>query len=854
MDLSPKLLEKHQQELRHSRIKLFVMIGALAVVIVAMCTLGRQDGGGTRGTGGEPGAPEKTDLSKIKPETPPPGVGPEHAPPGKPSKEVGLSEDEVEQKFPTINDPRTLDQIRDQDTDLEAGALYHLAHRVYREPPEKLKAEADPKPDWAALWEHSPAARAKAIAVRGQIVALWPQPLRANPWGIKEFWAYRVRPENIPVPPPLSTLQPVPAPPGEAPDIPPPGQAAEALALPKEQVEAKFPFLADPKTLDQARDQGTEVEAAPLFFLLHRVAQDPPEKLKGEADPKLDWTALWKEPSAARGKAVVVRGQVVRLWSQPVGENPLGVKELWVYRVRAEGAPPEGKASLYDVYAIEKLKGALAGDTVTVYGRFLKARVAEPEAAEASKVQVAVVAARRLEPLAYLNEPRMPAPIVDGKPPEGRALFWLLKRVRESTMRDLRTGAEPNAALSHPAFLEAPARHRGKVVAIAGDLQRILRISLPDNPLGLPDVYYGQVVDQDGKTATFYCFGVADDVRLNEPVTVYGYYLKNWTTTTQGAEVTSPVVVARQLVAWYTRASQLERGYFYDVYSIEKLKGAMQGDQVTAYGRFLKARLIEPERMEDQVELQAAIVIARRLEPLTYLDDLKKMPGPVVDGKRVEPHPFYWLLKKARDIPFDQLRAQAEANAHLTHLDLTNNPERHRGKPIVMRGGVRNLIRISLPENLLDMPDVYYGQLVDGDRKMHTFYCIGVPEGIHLHDSVLLYGYFLKKWSYTSVGNYEMDTPVFVAKLMQVIAYERGHFFEIVLLVTVAATAVAIVIGTLAGRAYGRSAAEARYKRHQERMPGNINELAKRQAAAARGEQDDKKPEGGGGTPGGSPA
>ena len=55
MDLSPKLLEKHQQELRHSRIKLFVMIGALAVVIVAMCTLGRQDGGGTRGTGGEPG-------------------------------------------------------------------------------------------------------------------------------------------------------------------------------------------------------------------------------------------------------------------------------------------------------------------------------------------------------------------------------------------------------------------------------------------------------------------------------------------------------------------------------------------------------------------------------------------------------------------------------------------------------------------------------------------------------------------------------------------------------------------------------------------------------------------------------
>jgi len=333
--------------------------------------------------------------------------------------------------------------------------------------------------------------------------------------------------------PDFSPLEPV-APPGP-------------IAAPKEAAEKEWPFLKDPKTLDQIVDRNIDLESAPFFYMLHKVLSDKPEDLKAEADTTVPWQSLWDKPAGWRGKAIRVKGQLMQLAEQDLPENPLGLAKIYVYRVRAENAPISSRGHLYDVYAAQKLKGALRYDRVTAYGRFLKARRSEPERITDPDFYVAVVVARALEPLTYLDEPRLPGPVVDGNRPEARALYWLLNRARKTPFEQLRKQAKRN--LTYLDFVNRPERYRGRPVAVVGQLRRLIRIKLPpDNILGMPDVFYGQIADRDRKINTFYCIHVPEGVRSDDGVVLYGYFLKKWTYRSEGGyEVNSPVIVAQRL-------------------------------------------------------------------------------------------------------------------------------------------------------------------------------------------------------------------------------------------------------------------------------------------------------------------
>ena len=360
------------------------------------------------------------------------------------------------------------------------------------------------------------------------------------------------------------------------------GKTPGPLAVSEEEVRKQFPFIVNDEVLEQIKDRGTTIEPGPFFRILYRVFQDKPGDLKAEAFTDVPWSGLWEDPEPMRGEVIVVRGEIVRIWRQPLGKNPMGLDKVWAYRIREKGAPRDRPDHFFDVYAIEKLFGALPYDEVTAYGRLLKTLVDRGKVIRRTKkdgtkevvtrvkedgteepvsdpdLHVAVVLARRFEPLTYLDEPRVPKPVRPGTRPEARALYYLLRRARDTSFEQLEATASDKP--TYLDFMNHADRYCGKPVVIEGELRRCVRMSLPENVLRLPDVYYGQVVDADRKMNTFYALHIPDGLRLKDPVLVYGYYLKNWSYVSQGDRViSSPVIAAQRLVVLeYEKSYTLE--------------------------------------------------------------------------------------------------------------------------------------------------------------------------------------------------------------------------------------------------------------------------------------------------------
>jgi hypothetical protein len=162
-------------------------------------------------------------------------------------------------------------------------------------------------------------------------------------------------------------------------------------------------------------------------------------------------------------------------------------------------------------------------------------------------LHVAVAIARRLEPLGYFDDPEPPEPIVEGNRPEARALYWLIDRVRQIPFKELRETA--NDKVTATELKLRPEEYRAKPIVIRGQLRRIVRMPLDENPLGLDYVYYGQVVDADSEFHTFYCLQIPEGIRRKEGVALYGLYFKNWVYVSEARnEVTSPVIVAQRML------------------------------------------------------------------------------------------------------------------------------------------------------------------------------------------------------------------------------------------------------------------------------------------------------------------
>ena len=320
-----------------------------------------------------------------------------------------------------------------------------------------------------------------------------------------------------------------------------------------------------------------------------------------------------------------------------------------------------------------------------------------------------------------------------------------------------------------------------------------------------------------------------------EPVEIRGTLIRSWHQTLGKNPLTWNGKPVAEVWGYRLRAEGAPReshGYFFDVYSIEKLHGAIQDDHLVAYGRFLKARTLEASTYKE-ADLNAAVAVVPRFEPLTYLDD-PKPPAPIVQDGPVELRALYYLLKRVMAIPFQQLKASAATQ--LTQVDFVSHPEDYFGKPVALRGQLLRCQRMGLDENPLRLDSIYRGYIVDIDHGINTFYCLNIPEGLRLKDEVRLYGLFLKKWTYTNERGQETTSPVFVAQAIVQVEIAQDRTLHVVLAAMIGIIAVLLVIAHFRNRRQVRAEAEARRQRDLAHVPQNLNEVARRVLAEAHGE------------------
>ncbi|MFP4057891.1 MAG: hypothetical protein ACLF0G_13575 [Candidatus Brocadiia bacterium] len=397
------------------------------------------------------------------------------------------------------------------------------------------------------------------------------------------------------------------------------GGPEASMQLSEQELQQWQTFLDDPSALDQVEDKRVDLQdfMVPFFHLLHRVhEEDTHQELKAQAQD-VGWAKLWEKPQDYRARPIRVHGEIVDSWRQPLGPNPMGLEELWAYRVRAAGAPEESQGHLYDVYAIEKLVGALPRDRVTTFGRFFMARIDEPEGiefAQAPDLHVAVVVARRFEPLDYLGEPELPGPVVKHNTPEARPLFWLLHRAQQTSLDQLR-----EEALEGVSFVDLstrPGHYRGQPIALRGELRHIERIQLPENPMRLEHCYYGQILDSDRRMNTFYCLRIPQGLHEQDPVVLYGTFLKIWSYKSQRQRyVPSPVFVGKALLV-----RTIERSYWAEI-----ALGAVLG--LTAIALLL-AHLRERRRQLAAAEARRQRQLRRAPKNLGEVARQRAAPGP----------------------------------------------------------------------------------------------------------------------------------------------------------------------------------------------------------------------------------
>jgi hypothetical protein len=160
-------------------------------------------------------------------------------------------------------------------------------------------------------------------------------------------------------------------------------------------------------------------------------------------------------------------------------------------------------------------------------------------------------------------------------------------------------------------------------------------------------------------------------------------------------------------------------------------------------------------------ELQA---ILDRLFLEAVVDNTVFRPG--------ESDAWFRLLEQADRATDYELSAAAEP---ATFLQLYQQPEAYRGRPVTVRGTVRLVQHYPAPENLYGIHEYYALWLIPpGTSSPVVVYCLRLPEGFpqphatrgarqSWNEDVEVSGYFFKRWAYRAVDRTRL-APLVLAK------------------------------------------------------------------------------------------
>jgi hypothetical protein len=161
-------------------------------------------------------------------------------------------------------------------------------------------------------------------------------------------------------------------------------------------------------------------------------------------------------------------------------------------------------------------------------------------------------------------------------------------------------------------------------------------------------------------------------------------------------------------------------------------------------------------------------------------------PLPDFSGKeplRKDEWAFYWLLNRALEqanvTPLENFKKSAEENKYVQFTHLWTDPERYRGKVVLVRGQLLMLRQYPAPRpaQKQGIRFVYEGWIKGPTKGTNPFWAIFTepPAGLEPFEmtdgkarpDVTFYGYFLKKQRYTA-ANSERVTPYLVGRTLVV--------------------------------------------------------------------------------------
>jgi len=163
-------------------------------------------------------------------------------------------------------------------------------------------------------------------------------------------------------------------------------------------------YLNDPVSLTRVKDGTFGREGKGLYYLANQVRGLTQEQLKARADTDLDPEQLVAAPAAARGKAVVAEGAIMRIREVELGPNIAGLERYYWTILRTRSGIP------FWVFTLEEPQGLRERQPVRAYGLFLK--LGKYESKDKYERTALLAVGRRLVPLAYKDSSALVWPIL----------------------------------------------------------------------------------------------------------------------------------------------------------------------------------------------------------------------------------------------------------------------------------------------------------------------------------------------------------------------------------------------------------------------------------------------------------
>lgn len=148
------------------------------------------------------------------------------------------------------------------------------------------------------------------------------------------------------------------------------------------------------------------------------------------------------------------------------------------------------------------------------------------------------------------------------------------------------------------------------------------------------------------------------------------------------------------------------------------------------------------------------------------LDKTKGIPG----------RPYFHLIDVASRTSPEALRDQAVGEDQIGYANLWNQPEKHRGDAVLLKGHLHKLVKFQVSNdkgiNPSGLSVLYEGALVTEASQPYPYIIIvtDVPERIQLggqiSENVTFAGYFLKLWRYKSATEVDRAAPLMIGRLV----------------------------------------------------------------------------------------